>query len=310
MSAHIFKTALPYVKESVGADGVKQLRFHRGSHTVSLPPCQDQPGFFRLYRDAMLRAGVTSRQVMSILQRTPGTLSHAVQQWKTAMRQNGSLIGSVAISAKAGDEICRVAGWMHADGLTSTHVDFICTTDCKNKFARLARLAALRLVLRHAGSTQRIAPSQPPTRRTTKPASRPCVFWTTGDLNAFQRMFPVGTVEHTAATLMALLQPSPARLVHLDAAELDTLCPPLSRFGADVHAVFADLPSGLYGAVEDMRQMNGARLAARLRAATARAGVPHLTLRSVGKLNADLIGGMIAGYMLSCRNRELIDGLL
>lgn len=122
-------------------------------------------------------------------------------------------------------------------------------------------------------------------------------------------MFPVGTVEHTAANLMIWLSLSPAALVHLDVDELNALCDPRSRFGLEVHSAFAALPFGVYGAVEDMLR-SGAGLAARMRAVTARAGVPNLRRQSVVKLNAELVGAMIARPASSDRDGVLVEGLL
>lgn len=300
---------LPYVKQHTGRDGVKHLCFQRGGHSVRLASDQHQPGFFRLYRSAMLRSGITEHQVRRILQRTPGTLCHAVLQWKVAMQMVGRQFAMSAHSRRLADDISSGAGWLHLDELTVTHVDFICGRGTVSTFVENRRLRVLRLVARNAGRTAPLALSLPVARKTLQRAAQPLPCWSADDLRAFCLMFPVGTVEHTAANLMIWLSLSPVALVHLDAEELDALCDPRSRFGLEVHSAFAALPSGLYGAVEEMRR-SGAGLAARMRAATARAGVRNLTRQSVVKLNAELVGAMIARPASSGGDRVLVDGLM
>ncbi|RGP35351.1 hypothetical protein D1012_20655 [Pseudotabrizicola alkalilacus] len=256
----------------------------------------------------MLRSGVTEHQVRRILQRTPGTLSHAVLQWK-ALQQVGRQFAMSAHSRRLADDISSSAGWLHLDELTVTHVDFICGRGTASGFVQNRRLQVLRLVARNAGRTASLAFSLPVARETLQRTAQPLPCWTADDLRAFCLMFPVGTVEHTAANLMIWLGLSPAALVYLDADELDALSDPRSRFGVEVHFAFAALPSGLYGAVEDMRRSGGG-LAARMRAATARAGVPNLTRQSVVKLNAELVGAMIARPASSGRYGVLVDGLM
>ncbi len=300
---------LPYVKQHTGRDGVKHLCFQRSGYSVRLASDQHQPGFFRLYRAAMLRSGVTEHQVRGILQRTPGTLSHAVLQWKVAMQQVGRQVAMSASDRRLADDISSREGWLHLDELTAIHIDFICGRATASTLVQNRRLQVLRLVARNAGRTAPLALSLPVARKTLQRAAQPLPCWTADDLRAFCLRLPVGTVEYTAANLMIWLRLSPAALVHLDADELDALCDPRSRFGLEVHSAFVALPSGLYGAVEEMRR-SGAGLAARMRAATAQAGVPNLTRQSVVKLNAELVGAMIARPASSGRYGVLVDGLL
>lgn len=310
MSAFVgFGVGLPYVKQHTGRDGVKHLCFQRGGYSVRITSDQHQPGFFRLYRAALLKADVTEHQVRRILQRIPGTLSHAVLRWKEAAQGAGRQFGMTASNRRLADDISSGAGWLHLDELSGTHVDFICGRGTASGFVQNRRLQVLRLVARNAGRTAPLSLSHAIPHKTPRRAAQPLPCWSADDLRAFCLMFPVGTVEHTTAILLIWLRLSPAALVHLDADELDTLCDPRSRFGLEFHSAFAALPSGLYGAVEDMRK-RGVRLAARMRAATARAGVPNITRQAVVKLNAELVGAMIATHALGCRGGELVDGLL
>ncbi|PTE20286.1 hypothetical protein C5F48_18395 [Cereibacter changlensis JA139] len=217
------------------------------------------------------------------------------------MQQIGRQFSMAASNRRLADDISSGAGWLHLDELTSTHVDFICGAGVVNGFVQARRLQVLRLVARNAGRTGPLGLSRGLARKTLGTVAQPRACWSADDLQAFCLMFPVGTVQHTAATLMIWLRLSPNSLMQLDADELDTLCDPRSGFGRAVHSAFAAPPSGLYGAAEDMRR-SGAGLAVRLRAATARAGVPNLTRQSVRKLNGELIGSLIASHALSCRS--------
>ncbi|MDZ4135762.1 MAG: hypothetical protein U1D06_09250 [Paracoccaceae bacterium] len=152
---------LPYVKQHTGRDGVKHLCFQRSGYSVRLASDQHQPGFFRLYRTAMLRSGVTEYQVQRILQRAPGTISHAVLQWKKAMQQGGWQYGMAAANRLVADDISSAAGWLHLGELSSTHVDFICGAGRYSDFTQTRRLAVLRLIARNAGRTAPLALSLP-----------------------------------------------------------------------------------------------------------------------------------------------------